>query len=406
MQLSAEVKPLFGVFVVSFLFILGTAVTRPLRPIYFVEVGTKPFQLGLIMALPSLVALLTRVPISTFSNKLGKWRLMLLSLTLSAATLALFAFIYDPIWFFPIVSLAALSWSVFSPIVIEIISNQATPSTRGATMGLYFTSIGAALFIGPLLSSFFTLFMELRQLFLVSTIFPTLSLVVFLMMFRQNEMKNSQNVITEGDGRTRVGVWDSLARVFRIKNVIALCCARIAFSLSMGVFITIFPIYTESQLGFTASLISLLFSIRGITNLIIRMPAGRISDNIGRKKPFLLAYGIIIIVFSILPTVKNFTLISIVMALYGIGWGMRVAPSTALLIESVTSEDRTLALSVYMTMFDIGSTIGALLAGFTVSILSGGTPMLICVPIMLTALIVFLHLSREAVPHALSVGEL
>jgi len=364
--------------------------------LYIVEVGATTVQLGLIMALPSMVSLLTRVPVSALSKRLGKWRLILFSLTLSVATTAVFAFIYDPLWFFPIVPLAALSWPMLDLIAVTIVSDQSTPTTRGATIGIYFTSLGAAMLVGPLFSSLLALFMGLRQLFLISTVFPILSLVVFLLWIKPREMEESR---TDNSAETEkgVGIWNSLTRVFKIRNVIALCCARATFALSMGVFSTIFPVYAQSELGFTPALISLLFSIRGFTNFLSRMPAARLSDKIGRRKPFVFAYGIIIIAFILLAYTENSIFLMMIMALYGVGWGMRVAPSTALLSESVKSEDRPVALATLMTMFDVGVTTGALLAGFTAAFLSPPTLMLICAPIMLSATMIFLLLSKEIV---------
>jgi len=263
-------------------------------------------------------------------------------------------------------------------------------------MGIYFTSIGAALLCGPLLSSVLTLFMGLRQLFLLSAIFPTISIVVFILWIKPREIRENRkdSSIQIEEGRR---VWDSLTQIFKIRNVIALCSARVAFAISMGVFSTIFPVYAGSRLGFTPSLISIFFSIRGLTNVLTRMPAGRLSDKIGRRKPFVLAYSIAVIAFILLAYTENPTLLMGVMALYGVGWGMRVAPSTALLTESVALEDRPVALATFMTMFDIGSTIGALLAGFTATFLSPPTLMLVCVPIMFSALMAFLLLSKEVV---------
>lgn len=378
------------------MYILGAAITRPLRSLFIMEVGATSAQLGLIMALPSIVSVLIRIPVSAISHRLGRWRLMLFSIALSVGTTALFAFIQSPIWFFPVVSLSALSWSVFSPIAVVMVSERSTSTTRGSTMGIYFTSIGAAMFFGPLLSSVFTLFLELRQLFLASSVFPIFALTVFLLTVKSGEMKESQMVDT-GKVVKNGGSWRRLVGIFKIKNVVALSSARIAFSFAMSVFYTIFPIYADGVLGLTPSLISLLFSFRGITNVLIRMPIGTLSDRIGRRKPFYLAYVIIIAVFAILPYTKNFTVLAVVMGLYGIGWGMRVAPSTALLSESVTSEERPLALAMYMTMFDLGSTIGALFVGFTANILSPPNMMLICAPIMFFALVIFCKISSETI---------
>ena len=72
-----------------------------LRPLYFVEVGANPMQLGLIMAVPSMVSLLTRVPAITLANRLGRWRMMFFSISLSVITTSLFAFVRDPLLFSP-----------------------------------------------------------------------------------------------------------------------------------------------------------------------------------------------------------------------------------------------------------------------------------------------------------------
>jgi len=84
-----------------------------------------------------------------------------------------------------------------------------------------------------------------------------------------------------------------------------------------------------------------------------------------------------------------------VMSLFGLSWGMRIAPSMALVSDSVLDVDRPLALVLFMTMFDIGAAMGALLAGFSSAILSQQTLLLICAPILLGSLLVFVFFSKE-----------
>ena len=371
---------------------MSSAVTNALRPIYFVEVGATQVQLGLIMTVPSLVSLLTRVPVSTLVNYLGRWRMMLFSIIVSVGTTSLFAFVWDPILFFPLVGLAALAWAIYSPVALEFVSNQSTAEIRGSVMGVYFTSIAAALFIGPLLASVLTIFLSIRQLFLFSFLFPVLALVVFLAITRNSEMDGSEKIAPDS---MDLNIVVSLSRILRNRNFLAMCIARIAFSISMGVFSTFYPVFASEKLGLTASAISLLFTFRGVTNMIIRIPAGRLSDRIGRRKPFIAAYMIIILTYVFLAYVKSFTLLAATMVLFGFGWGIRVAPSMALISESVGDKDRTLALSIFMTTFDLGTMIGALMVGFTGTVLSSEMLLLVCVFIMSVALTVVVLFSRE-----------
>jgi MFS family permease len=171
--------------------------------------------------------------------------------------------------------------------------------------------------------------------------------------------------------------------------------ARIAYALSMGVFSTIYPVYAGVTLGFSPSLIALLFTFRGVTNVLIRTPAGRLSDRIGRRRPFIFALAMAVAVYVLLGTVETFGPLIVVMSLFGISWGMRIAPSMALVSDSVLDVDRPLALVLFMTMFDIGAAMGALLAGFSSAILSQQTLLLMCAPILLGSLLVFVLFSKE-----------
>jgi MFS family permease len=384
-------RALLSIIFVSFIYLLGPAVTRALRPLYFVEVGADPVQLGLLMAVPAIVSIFTRVPSSAVSRRLGRWRMMLLTLTLMIASTALFAFVQDPFWFFPLVTLGAFSWAAFSPLAVEIVLDQSTPGTRGGTMGLYFTSIGAAMFVGPLISSVLTTVMDLHQLFLVTTVIPVAALVVFLRVIKPSEIGEKREEGGSEGGLDR----GSIMRILKIRNFASLSVARIAYAFSMGIFSTIYPVYAVGSLGLTPSLISLLFTFRGVTNVMVRMPAGRLSDRIGRRKPFIFAMALAAAVYALLGTVDSFAPLIVVMSLFGISWGMRIAPAMALVSDSVLDVDRPLALVLFMTMFDIGSAMGALLAGFSSAVLSQQTLLLICAPILLGSLLVFVFFSKE-----------
>jgi MFS family permease len=390
MKSSRYSRALLSIIFVSFSYLLGSAATKALRPLYFVEVGADPVQLGLLMAVPAIVSIFTRVPSSVVSRRLGRWRMMLFTLTLMIVSTALFAFIRDPVWFFPLVALGAFSWAAFSPVAVELALDQSTPSTRGDTMGLYFTSIGAAMFVGPLISSVLTTMMNLRQLFLVTTVLPVAALVVFLTVIKPGDVEESRGGGSEGG----LG-GGSIMRIFRVRNFAALSVARIAFALSMGIFSTIYPVYASGSLGFSPSLISLLFTFRGVTNVLVRMPAGKLSDRIGRRRPFIFALVVAAGVYALLGTVGSFWPLVVVMSLFGVAWGMRIAPAMALVSDSVLDVDRPLALVLFMTMFDIGAAVGALLAGFSSAILSQQNLLLICAPILLVSLLVFAFFSRE-----------
>ena len=110
-------------------------------------------------------------------------------------------------------------------------------------MGLFFTSIGAAMFVGPLISSVLTAVIGLRQLFLVATVIPVVTLLLFLVVIKPEQTGERQK---RGYRRRREG---SIRRIFKVKNFAALSVARIAYSLSIGIFSTVYPVYAAGSLG-------------------------------------------------------------------------------------------------------------------------------------------------------------
>lgn len=99
------------------------------------------------------------------------------------------------------------------------------------------------------------------------------------------------------------------------------------------------------------------------------MPVGRIIDEIGKKKPILLAVSLAATTFLIFSVTNDFVIILVAMALFGLAWGMRIILDTAILTTSVESGDRGLALSILMSMFAVGNSVGSFVAGVTYTLL-------------------------------------
>ena len=394
MQPLTGSKVLLIIGAITFLSVLSTAITEPIRPLFITGVGSTTLELGLIMALQSIVSVIARLLASAYSETVGKWRLILASLLLSVGSTALFAFVYEPLWFFPAVALSAVSWAIFSPISLVMVLEMSAATSRGAVMGLYFTAIGAALFVGPLVCSFLTLYIGFRELYLASTAFPLLALLLFNFRMSRAEVEGGR-VPVDKPVDVKSSTWSSVKRIFRVKNVTAMYYAQVVFAISYGVYSTLFSIHAEGTLLIAPSVIALLFSLRAFTNLLIRFPGGRISDRIGRKKPVLVAHSIIVVVFTLLPFTRDLTLLAALVALYGVGWGLRVAPDSALVSESVNSVDRSIALAILMTMFDIGVALGSLMVGVLSSYLSISNLFLLCAPILLSGLVIQVYFIRE-----------
>lgn len=354
---------------------MGTSLTvsmslnaiAPIQPLFIIENGATNVELGLILAVSSLTALVSRIPLSIVADRVGRRRMITMASLIQFISLVSFVFVTDVMWFYPLMVLQSMIWGLFGPSVISLVSDLASLDKMGRVMGMYYTSIGLGQLLGPLLSSILTQYLNLRHMFLSVSILPIVGLLCTM------QLKSTVKLEKRGAGQTgqlnNRGVVNSLKTIFRSKNIIGLSLSRVTFSFSAATIATLLTVWTKTELHFTTSMISLLFAARGATNTFIRMPIGSIIDRIGKKKPILFAFSLATMTFLTFSVSTDFMFLLLAMAIYGLAWGMRIVPDTAILTSSVRSEDRGLALAILMSMFALGNSAGSYVAGVTYTVL-------------------------------------
>lgn len=334
---------------------------EPIFPLFIVSLGASEFELGLIMATFSIVVIITRIPLATASESIGKWSVILLALLVQSLSFVLYFLAAGPSWFYPIRALHGLATAALMPAALAIASGLAPIGKRGETMGRYLTVAAVAMMVGPFLCGLFTIYLNYRQIFLLTAVllfFCAAAILLWRLRSRTEKLSDEDSI----KGK-RAAIWVSLRGILRSRNVLILSFARVTFSISSGIFVTLFSVYALEELFLAPSLIGVLFAMRGVTNTLIRTPVGRVSDKAGRKKPLLFAFISLALVFILLSEAKSFFLLVFAMGIYGVAWGVRAVCDWALLIDSVSSDERSLAIAYLGTMHPIGEAIGSLVAG-------------------------------------------
>ncbi|UCH37690.1 MAG: hypothetical protein JSV76_00470, partial [Candidatus Bathyarchaeota archaeon] len=66
-------KKLRTIMVVDFTDHLSSAIIEPIFPLYVISLGASKFELGQIMAIPSILSILLQIPLGRLADKIGKW---------------------------------------------------------------------------------------------------------------------------------------------------------------------------------------------------------------------------------------------------------------------------------------------------------------------------------------------
>lgn len=382
---DGEMRELYTILGTNFFLWTGWLALAPIFPLHIVDLGFSYFDLGLLMAMPSFFSIFLRLPIGIVANKIGKNRIVLFALAIQSLSFLLLGFLSDLGSLFAVQVLQGIALAFFPPVITAIIYDLAIPTSRGRMFGVFFTSIGLAMISGPLLSSLLLQFLDFNSFFMLLGLFPAIAFVIYFI----GSNRDQSPVEKYNRGISSIG------RVLKIRSVLALCSCRVLLAITASIFAAVFSIYARDVLLITSYLVSVLFTIRGMINTLLRLPSGKISDRIGRKTPIILSYVILACVFYLFSETKNFITFMLIMALYGFAWGLRVAPETALISDLVNSEDVSVGIALLQTTFPLGATVGSFLAGWLAQIVSIPTILKMSSLIIVPAIIILSRIKAE-----------
>ena len=123
------------------------------------------------------------------------------------------------------------------------------------------------------------------------------------------------------------------------------------------------PIFMGSHLGYSATTIGFLFGIIGMVTMLMILPAGLISDKLGRKKatvpPALIAAG----TFFFFPFIETFSLLVVLAIFMGISHGMALGSLTTYAYDIIPGSSRGRLQAVRRSIGEIGGVTAPLSGG-------------------------------------------
>ena len=346
----------------TFVFFTGYNMLIPVLPLYITSLGASKLELGAIIAVLPATSIIARLPFSAISNRIGRWPVAILALALQ---LAAYCFLYltpSVVWLYPVMIVYGLAVSSFGPSAIAIALDSSPLGKKGAVMGRFYASIGAAMIVGPCLTSLLAFYYEFSLVFLFALALPALGLGVLLAFGRLSLLRRPVLAL-EVSGSSSDSMLVDLKRVLLQRNILILSASSVTFFIALGAFDSMFPIYANEDLALKSFQIGLLFAARGIPNALSRIPAGTVSDRVGRRAPLIFSYGVACLALFSISYVSNAYLLMILLGLYGLAWGARTAPSAALYSDNVTAADTSLVSTLIWLTSDIAIALGAGLAG-------------------------------------------
>ncbi len=334
----SSVRNLFALGFVSFFTDMSSEMVFSLLPTFLLGLpGSSMAVLGLIEGTAEALSYALRAVSGIFSDKFRKRKLfVLVGYALSNAVKPLFAVARVPFDVFVIRVGDRVGKGVRTSPRDALLCESVSEKRRGAAFGLHRTLDQAGAILGPVIASVAMIILSftVRDIFWLSLIPGTIALFIILFLVNEHTGKStSEFKLLEGVKSVLKGNFSRLLIVVSV--------------FSLGAFNFSFVLLNAKDAGIADSLIPLVYAAVNVAYAAIAIPAGVLSDRIGKEKVMVLGYGVFLssVLLILLPV--NGVVALLVAVVYGAYLGIVETVQRALIPDYVGQSLRGTAYGLY-----------------------------------------------------------
>jgi len=343
----------FMVALLGFFFLFMSITLFFIFPLFFEQLQVSRSRIGMIMGIHSLTAISMRPVFGRLMDLKGRRMISLLGIALLILVTPGFHLIRDA-GLFPLIlrALTGIGWGISMTATVTICSDLAPVNRLAKSMGIIGVAGLLSAALGPLLGEEIVRRFGFPWLFNSSLIFLGIS---FLCMFLTREMRPQG---TDLDKRFRLPESIVNMALFPIIFIVLMTVSHGAVRSSVVNFIALYvrAIPLERVGPFFVA-----FSGAAIAT---RLFFGDLSDRYGRKQIILPAAGLIALNLVLISQVQSSWMLVLTGILGGLGQGLIFPALSTYIIDSMGRENKGLAISLYLTFFDVGMAGGSVLFGW------------------------------------------
>jgi len=381
-------KALPVISVVTFLGFIDTNLLIPVIALYASELGASVGIIGLVIGLYSI----TNTPANIFWGRLidriGYKRPLVIGLFGDALSMFLYSICRLPVHLALVRVLHGITGASIGPSTMSGIADHGDEREKGRSMGLYGMSIGAATLAGFGLSAVLVSRLGYKAVFLFGAVLPVIGIMLSLLFLGKRRQADIEAKSSPGEG------WEKAKDLLRRRGLIVSYCSIFAQYFTFGGVVTLLPLYVKS-LGMEAFHVGILLAAFAVMFIIIQLPVGALSDRVGRLAPTAAGLCLGIVALVLMPSITAFPLLVVVMAVYGVAYGVIFPSVSAMVTDQTAPEERGMATGIFHAMLTAGVAIGAPVMGWVGGAVGVQLGLMLSAGIMVLALLVALSIRKR-----------
>lgn len=348
-------------FLVMFFVMVGFGIIIPVLPFLAEKVGGSPTELGLLMAVYSLMQLFFAPIWGRVSDRIGRKPVMMIGIAGLAASFFIMA-TADSLW---VLFVARIVGGVLSaanmPTAMAYVADITTPEDRGKGMGIIGAATGLGFVFGPAIGGIFSK-TSLNLPFYIAGISCVFTLLLVAILLKESLPKENRVL----EDKKKEPMWKAFQGPLSIMFVL-----QLIITLSLAGLEATFAYFAAKKAAIDTVQLGYIFMIMGFGSAMVQGGlAGKMTKKYGegaviRVGIIVSAIGFILILFS-----SNFWTSAVFLTIFGLGNGVIRPAVSALLTKNSTSGHGN--VTGLLSSFDsLGRIVGPPLGGWLFSISIG-----------------------------------
>lgn len=341
------IKDFFLTWINRFSFFLAHHLTRPILPLYLVSFGASSTVIGAVMAVFTITATATRIPVGLHIDRIGRKPFLIAGVALFAV--GNFGYLWAPgiLLMLPFRMLHGVGWSGCTTAVATLAADIAPQKRRGELIGYaaMASSLGGA--IGPVAG------FALLQRFDFSGVFFGAAALLFVSLILAAFVKEPEH----GPRNNHRQRWIDL---LVIPETLLPAVAVAFLSFGHGGILTFLPIHAL-KLGLENP--GLWFGLYALCLLLSRPVAGPLSDRISRRAVIIPGLILNLLGIGILALASSPAWLMAAAVVGGFGTGAAQPALMTVAVDQTSPQRRGQSMAQYQCFYDLGIGLGSLTLG-------------------------------------------
>jgi MFS family permease len=334
---------------------LSSQMVFPVVPLFLLSLGASAWVVGLVEGAAETTASLLKVFSGYWSDKIKRRKpFVFAGYGLSSLTKPLFAFAqtWPSVLFFRIVE--RVGKGIRDAPRDAIVAESVDVSVRGKAYGFQRAMDGVGSFSGAIIAVILLPLFGYRDLFLIA-FFPGIIAVLFILFIKEKREQNIPIKRISAPFRVSMKRLPRNLQIFILVSTV-FACANFGYA---------FLILKAKNIGLSDNTALLLYVLFYIVYTLCTIPAGMLSDKIGRKPVLVAGYVLFAATAACLLFTSQLYMLIFVFILYGVFFGLVDGVQRAFVVDLAPSDLKGTALGTFHT----ATGLIALPAGFIAGLL-------------------------------------